>query len=57
MSAPFVRRRLAEIARRAIDKGEVVLGNLNLPPDRQAIGEAIRNGISGRTALILSRFG
>ena len=51
--APFVRKRMVEIAEGVIDQSDIVLADLALPSDRQTLLDEIRDTIIRRTRLLL----
>ncbi len=53
--APFVRRRMAEIAEAIVEQCDGVLYELDLSADRQKVVYSITDDIIERTQLILSR--
>jgi len=54
--APFVRRRLTEIAGAIVARSDDVLLSLDLPPRRRNIAEKIEEVVLERADLVLSRF-
>ncbi len=53
--APFVRKRMEEIAGAIVEKSESVASALALPSDRRPMLHEIRDTITGRAHLLLSR--
>jgi len=52
--APFVRRRMNEIASAILERSSGVMSGLRLRPERRAIAEMIKDGILRRADLVLS---
>ncbi|MCY4286984.1 MAG: hypothetical protein OXC63_00090, partial [Aestuariivita sp.] len=53
--APFVRRRMTELANGIVEKSEEVISSLALPSHRLALARSISNNIVDRARLILRR--
>jgi len=55
--APFVRRRMGEIAEAIIEQSASVVSTLELPPARHTLLHSISNTVAGRAKLLLQRLG
>lgn len=53
--APFIRKRMVEVAEAVIEQSDGVMSALDLPPDRQSVVHSIRHSIVGRAQLLLDR--
>lgn len=53
--APFIHRRMGEIAEAIMDQSDGIVSFLALPSDRRTLAHSIRDNIVGRAQLILSR--